>query len=120
MIDKKKFLESIGFNETDSIQRKRDILFNIKNELIPLLLKELIKDKVYCKKCEEYHSMDDFTPSAETKIITTTTYTDAGYGDDDRVGQVEYIIYYLECPICKEKQEKERTYIRTIKEWTRR
>lgn len=120
MIDKEKFLESIGFNDINSIQTKRDILFNIKDNLIPLLIRELTKNKNYCKPCNEYYDKDLFTKSVNTKIVTETTFTDAGYGDDDRIGEVEYLFHYLECPICKSKQEEKRTYIRTIKEWTRR
>jgi len=35
----------------------------------------------------------------------------AGYGDDDKMGDVEYMVSYHTCPCCGEKQETKKYYI---------
>ena len=48
----------------------------------------------FCKKCGRYYLTKDCKENMVREVHTETTYTDAGYGDDDKTGDVEYMVTY--------------------------
>lgn len=48
-----------------------------------------------------------------------TTYTDSGYGDDDRTGKVWYYNFYRVCPHCNKETFKNRLFLNIEEEYTR-
>lgn len=75
---------------------------------------------IYCDKCQKYHLKTKWKVSYSKEIRTEPTYIDAGYGDDDMMGDVEYMITYHRCPICGYEKETSKLYIKTLREWNRR
>lgn len=94
------------------------------NDRMSQLCKELKekykKNMIYCDKCKKYSKDKEFKREIEKQNILGTTYTDCGYGDDDRYGEMEYLYHYLICPKCGNKMVKKRTYLRTLWEKRRR
>lgn len=67
-----------------------------------------------------YSLQKDFKEEVNTEIRRETTYTDAGYGDDDKIGDVEYRITYSICPLCQKKTQENKMFIRILWEKGRR
>lgn len=112
-----KFLsETIGNLPIEKQEKELDKLTKYKEDY----LAKLKKNHTCCTKCHKYSKTKEFTQVNEVRRNIETTFTDAGYGDDDRYGEVEYIYQYLICPICKFKNYKNRIYVRTLWEKTRR
>jgi hypothetical protein len=86
---------------------------NDKIELINRLVKwlgnesDIIKNNCwYCSKCKQWYDKKEFINKTKTRLIRNVlTFSDAGYGDDDRYGDVTYLVYYHECPYCHEETE---------------
>jgi len=79
------------------------------------------KDKyILCKKCGKYYLKTKWKEEYVKEVREVTTYIDAGYGDDDRMGDVEYMVVYNTCPECGERIETAKYYIKTLREWNRR
>ena len=78
------------------------------------------KDKyIYCEKCKKYHLKTKWKERIAKEVREVTTYIDAGYGDDDKMGDVEYMVRYHICPVCKAEKETSKMYIKTLREWYR-
>lgn len=75
---------------------------------------------MFCEKCNKYSLISKCNTEMIKEIRTETTYVDAGYGDCDMEGDVEYFVTYITCPRCAHKQEKTKLYMRTVREWNRR
>lgn len=86
-------------------------------------LDELIKEKkeknIYCSNCKKYSSESRFKKVYEHEVRHQAIYIDAGYGDDDTHGEVEYFVTYSVCPCCGYKKEIEKRYLKTLSEYTR-
>ena len=74
---------------------------------------EIIKYKK-CPNCGKYSLIKKYKDEYEKKTNIENTYTDAGYGYNDRYGEVEYVYHYLVCPNCGDKKVIYKNYIRTI------
>ena len=59
------------------------------------------KGKKCCPKCNHYFKPDPKKQYANTHIENRTSYTDAGYGDDDRYADYEITDLYQLCPNCQ-------------------
>lgn len=94
-------------------------LEKIQQKWIPEILEKKKKGKQKCNACGKYSPVKEFKIENEIKIITETTYTDCGYGDFDRIGEVERLYVYEICPLCGNKKEKDSTRLRIIREWDR-
>lgn len=81
---------------------------------------EKADDYVFCKQCKKYYLKKEGEQKDVQEVRTETTFIDCGYGDDDKLGEVEYLITYGICPRCGGKQEIKKWYLRTICEWKRR
>lgn len=57
--------------------------------------------KTCCPKCNHYFKPDPKKQYASTHIENRTSYTDAGYGDDDRYADYEITDLYQLCPNCQ-------------------
>ena len=75
---------------------------------------------VYCEKCKTYYLKENIKSEYRNEIRVVTTYTDCGYGDDDRLGEVEESVEYKACPRCGHIKEMSRYRLRVVKEWSRR
>lgn len=75
---------------------------------------------IFCDKCKKYHLKTKWKEEYAKEVRTVTTYRDAGYGDDDKEGDVEYSIRYHICPVCGEKVETAKYRVRVLREWNRR
>lgn len=89
---------------------------------IPAMIKEYEekskKDFTYCNSCKKYIKTKYFKTEHNIHTTVETTLQDAGYGDDDLIGEVEYEFIYETCPKCGNKKEKNRYYRRTL--WEKR
>ena len=100
----------------------KEILNSIKNEDVAIELEDLerlskavvslnmkvgkrmssIKQgKTCCPKCNHYFKPDPKKQYANTHIENRTSYTDAGYGEDDRYADYEITDLYQLCPNCQ-------------------
>ena len=77
-------------------------------------------DYIFCKKCGKYSLKSNVHKEHVKEVRTVTTFTDCGYGEDDRMGDVEYSITYVICPRCGHKQEHSKYRIRVLREWDRK
>ena len=75
---------------------------------------------IFCDECKKYHLKSKWKEEYIREVREVTTYIDAGYGDDDREGEVEYMVRYHTCPQCGQKTETSKHYIKTLREWNRR
>lgn len=100
------------------------LLNKIQREWTPSIVSDIkgkiTKDYTQCSKCNRYVKTKDFKTSSEKKTNIETTYTDAGYGDDDRIGEVERLYLYTICPLCGGTHRVEQMYLRTLWEKGRR
>lgn len=78
------------------------------------------EEYVFCENCKTYYSKEQNKSNYEREVRTETTFIDAGYGDDDMIGEVEYIVQYKTCPKCSRKAEVGKTRLKIIREWPRR
>ncbi|MBQ8042583.1 MAG: hypothetical protein IJ272_00340 [Clostridia bacterium] len=78
------------------------------------------QDYMFCESCRKYSLKNKCVQEDITEVRTVTTFRDCGYGDDDKMGDVEYIVTYITCPRCGHKQEKSKFRLRTLREWNRR
>ena len=89
--------------------------------------KEIKKEENDKNENQSINKKKKIIPSYEKKgktnhkkeIRSTQTFRDSGYGDDDRYGDVEYMITYSTCPICGKVEEIKKVYLRTICEQDR-
>ena len=132
-MNKKEFKDFIAENlNCMSLERQIKELQKIQNVYLPEILNakrkkagtwvpKEEKDKyIFCNKCKKYHLKKKWKEELVKEVRTVETYRDAGYGDDDRMGYVEYMVSYHICPVCHEKTETRKYYIQTLKEWNRR
>lgn len=73
--------------------------------------------KIYCNNCNKYIPESKFQRTSEHKIRNEAIYIDSGYGDDDTYGEVEYLVKYITCPLCGNKEEVNKIYLRVISEY---
>lgn len=97
-----------------SIEKQEELLRKIKDKWIPELLERKLKNYTKCNKCGKYSLTRKFKTITNTETRIETTYVDAGYGDDDRQGEIEYLVYYSVCPVCGNKKEERKNYIRLL------
>lgn len=115
-----------------SLNRQIELLEKIKDVWIPEMIQARKKkegtwvepDKkdqyFFCKSCQRYTLKTKCKTVFEKEVRTQSTYRDAGYGDGDLEGDVEYLVEYGVCPKCGHKQEIKSHYVRTICEWLAR
>ena len=86
-------------------------------------LDELIKEKkgknIYCYNCKKYSKESKFKKVYEHEVRHQAIYIDAGYGDDDTYGEVEYLVTYSICPCCGHKKEVDKIYLKLLSEYGR-
>lgn len=97
-------------NEIDKINAK---------EWFEQYLDHLTKNMIFCPECKKYVSEKKFKKEVIKEIRRETTYRDAGYGDDDRTGDVECLVEYIVCPLCGHKKQKDKWRLRIIREYDR-
>lgn len=115
-----------------SLERQIKELLKIQNTYLPELILDRQKklgtwipaekkqDYMLCTSCRKYSLKKTCLKEDVTEVRTVTTFRDCGYGDDDRLGDVEYIVTYITCPRCGHKQEVSKYRLRTLREWNRR
>lgn len=132
-MNKKEFIEFMTKQmEKLSDERKIEFLLRVQNNYIPTIIHQIQKRNGYwvepkdeknytlCNKCKRYSLTKKCKTESKREIRIESTYRDAGYGDDDRDGEVEYIVMYSICPLCGHKQEQNKFYVRKLREWNRR
>lgn len=97
-----------------SLEEKKRILDNAKDEWIPSIINDVFNDKTFCNKCNKYSNTSDFKETHQREYRQEYTYTDAGYGDNDRYGEVEYLVYYNECPLCQAKKQIKKVFKKVV------
>lgn len=96
------------------------LLEKIQKKWIPEIINSKLKKYKLCKQCHKYSLQKDFKKEITKEIRRETTYTDAGYGDDDRIGDVEYMVTYSICPLCQKKSQEDKMFMRLLGEKRRR
>ena len=107
--------EDLAYLSTKQKLEKIEKMYPMFTEVLDELKEDVKKGQIYCPECKQYYPEKNFSIEHDIHSVEQATYIDAGYGDDDRWGEVEYAFTYLVCPKnCNHKIEKERTYIRTL------
>ncbi|MBR5227468.1 MAG: hypothetical protein IKV94_02405 [Clostridia bacterium] len=132
-MNKKEFTTYINKQlEGKTLDQQLKILQKIQGDYIPTLIQKRMKklglwvepekkdQYMLCNKCRKYHLIKKCKVEIEHEVRTEYTYIDAGYGDDDMLGEVEYLVRYITCPACGNKQEKSKMYLKKRREWNRR
>lgn len=105
-----------------STEKKLEFLNKLRYDWIPSLHKELTekatKGQQKCKHCGKYSREKDFIYDNRIEVKNVQTYSDCGYGDDDRFGDVEFEIKYAKCPKCGKEHEISRFQRRIL--WEKR
>ena len=128
-MNKKQFTQYVE-SEMEGLtdEQKIALLRKLEGNWIPTLLKKYHKKLGYyvepkerdayvlCEKCKKYYSKQKVKSEYVNETRTETTYTDAGYGDDDMIGDVRYFVEYKTCPRCGHKQEISKLYMETKNE----
>ncbi len=102
------------------LEKQKLILEKIRKEWLPEYINNKFINYSLCEKCGKYSLTKSFQTTSKKEIFTETTYTDAGYGDTDKIGEVEYLIHYSICPICSHEKVKDRYPLRVLNERYRR
>ena len=115
-----------------SLERQIQELEKVQNKYIPELINkrkkklgiwvEPEKKSQYfkCGKCGKYTLLSKIQHDFVDEIREEYTYRDAGYGDDDRIGDNLYKVEYVICPICGNRQEIKKYYKKLLREWNAR
>ena len=82
------------------------------------LTEKATKGQQKCKHCGKYSREKDFIYDNRIEVKNVQTYSDCGYGDDDRFGDVEFEIKYAKCPKCGKEHEISRFQRRIL--WEKR
>lgn len=61
----------------------------------------LTKDLSMCPHCHKYFKRDKKTDHSVNVIKSVQTYSDSGYGEDDRWAQANFLQIRTVCPYCK-------------------
>lgn len=101
-----------------TIEKQILLLDKISNVWIPEIKNNIQKNYKLCNKCNKYILKNEFKKESKTIKFIEPTYTDCGYGDDDRYGENEYYIEQSVCPNCKKEEEISRIYLRNL--WEKR
>lgn len=72
-----------------------------------------------CPGCKKLSLYKDVKEVSHKEFRIETTYTDSGYGDDDRTGKVWYLNFYMVCPHCNKETFKNRVFLNIEEEYTR-
>lgn len=116
---KKIFLQFLKENLGNLSIEKQEIILKKISSWVEEYRNNIKKNYTYCDKCKKYHKTKDFEQLHDIHTEIVTTYTDCGYGDDDRYGEVEFSFTYSTCPGCGYKKEINRYPLRTLWEKTR-
>lgn len=112
------FLNKLKINLSHIPIETQEVIINkLCKEWLPDYLKDIKKGYIYCNNCKKYFKKEEFKEITKVEKNIETTYSDAGYGDDDKYGEVEYLVYYQVCPNCKHETPVGKMYIRTL--WER-
>lgn len=77
----------------------------------------LKKDNYHCISCGTYFARNEahFESTNET-VKGECVFRDAGYGDDDRFADCEYVVLRVVCPKCGKKKETARHRLKYMNE----
>lgn len=67
-----------------------------------------------CGHCKKYFKLNPKDCYQTQEVHNISTYTDAGYGDDDRYANAVYNITKVKCPLCKKEVTLENKYSYTV------
>ena len=99
-----------------SIEKKEEFLKKVQSIWLPEIQekfqKEVSKKYTKCYKCGKYSLTSDFEEVHEqVEHKGVIVYVDAGYGDNDEIADVTYLMQYSICPKCKNKKILSKTFI---------
>lgn len=115
-----------------SLERQIEELQKVQEKYLPELIQsrqkklgtfvpqEKKQDYIFCQNCKKYSLKKEWKETNIKEVRTETTFIDAGYGDDDMMGDVEYMVTYMKCPRCGHMHEQKKLYMKTLIEWKRR
>lgn len=83
------------------------------SELIALNLElnRETKDSLRCSHCHEWLSRDSILTGTYEETKTETVFSDAGYGDDDKIAEVTRLIAISRCPKCGAVIDKKSVFL---------
>ena len=99
-----------------SLEKQIELLTKMQKVWIPKVIDKKLKNYTFCKECKKYSLTKKFESTTEVATFTETTYVDAGYGENDKIGEVTYLITYSICPNCGNKKETKKSYMYTENE----
>lgn len=67
-------------------------------------LRDLLNKAWECPECKRYYPLEKCNQALEQVTNTEITYSDAGYGDNDEIGEVTRAVTYIICPVCGKKK----------------
>lgn len=92
-----------------SLEKKEEFLNKVKSKWLPEIQekfnKNVAKKYTKCWECGKYSLTSDFKKIHEqVEHEGVLVYVDAGYGENDEVADVTYLMHYSICPKCKHKK----------------
>ena len=114
---KRQFYQLIGDSIKDlSIEKQMDFLDKLQYNWVPDVAGKR-REKIYkkyqkCSTCKKFSLIKDFKKIHKQKEDKgVTVYVDAGYGDDDEIADVTYLVTYSVCPNCGAESEIKRMFL---------
>ena len=90
------------------------------NMWIKEYLQKLTEKYTCCSNCQKYSLTKSFKKTLKEEVRKgVLLHSDAGYGDDDQFGDVNYIVTYSVCPICKHEKEGDKLLTKVLKKYGR-
>ena len=122
---KDKFIKEIWDAVKSMPLEKREAFLNKIEDNWLVSIKEKLNKELkkywFCKECEKYFPLKDIKVENKIQVLKNVLIqSDCGYGDDDILGDVEYLIDYCICPKCGRRENIKYTELRTLKEYRRR
>ena len=108
-----------------SIEKQMEFLNKLQHNWTPDVAgkfrEKICKKYAYCFECKKYSLIKDFEKIHKTEEHKgVTVYVDAGYGDDDEVADVTYLVTYSVCPKCGAEKEIKKMYLSEKNRHTRK
>lgn len=99
-----------------SLEKQEEFLKKVQSNWLPEIqekfYKEVSKKYTKCWECGKYSLTSDFENIHEqVEHKGVIVYVDAGYGDNDEIADVTYLMRYAICPKCKHKKLLKKTFI---------
>ena len=116
-MDKREFEQLIRESIKDlSIEKQMEFFnklqYNWAPDVAGKFREKIFKKYTQCFNCKKFSLIKDFQQTyKQEEYKGVTVYTDAGYGDDDEIADVTYLVTYSICPNCGAEKEIKKMFL---------